>query len=66
MSNVKMMLLKIKEHINDNCGITGDKVKVYEYEKNITVQRLKDILLKTKDVTIVNQVLNYNNKILAL
>ena len=66
MNSIKIMLLKVKEHINNYCGITSDTLKVYEYERNILGVELKSILSSIKEVKIINQVLNYNNKIIAL
>ena len=66
MSNIKIMFNKIKEYMNNYCGITGDKLNVYEYEANISLFDLKNNIEKIKDARIINQVINYNNKIIAL
>ena len=66
LSSIKIMFNKIKEHIKNYCGITGDKLNVYEYEANIPLYELKKNIEQIKQASIVNQVINYNNKIIAL
>ena len=66
MESLKLILIRIKEHITNHCGIIDDKMTVYEYKQNITASNLKEELMKIKDVEITEQVLNYNSKIIGL
>ena len=66
MESLKLILIRIKEHITNHCGIIDDKLRVYEYKQNITLMNLKEEVMKIKDIEIREQVLNYNSKIIGL
>ena len=66
MNVFKKILNIIKNDINKNCiGSIGENNKKYTFEKNISYDILKNILIRL-NYKIIYQIMNYDNKIIGI
>lgn len=66
MNVFKKILNIIKNDINQNCiGTIGKNNEKYTFEKNVSYDILKNILIRLKYI-IVYQIMNYENKIIGI
>jgi hypothetical protein len=66
LNEFKKVLNIIKNDINENClGKIGESNKQYTFEKNLTYENIKNILIRL-NYEILLQIINYENKIIGI
>ena len=65
LPNIKIMLRKIKDYTNNNCGILPSMPRVYTFKENLSLKELiKQLKLINSEIRYF--VLNFNGKVIGL
>ena len=65
MKTIKSTFAAIKHSMNNYCSALPSMPKIYNFKKNLPVEQLADMLVKS-DYAIRSQVMNYQGKIIGL
>ena len=65
LGNVIKILNNIKNSINEKCGPLPSMPKIYKFKQNIVLDRIIKILW-SQNYEILNQILNYNGKVIGV
>ena len=65
LPNLKETLLTIKNLLNKNCGTLPSLPNIYKFKENIILAKMLYILKENKYV-LINQVINYNGKVIGI
>ena len=65
-TNLKIVLTTIKKYLNNNCKPLPSLPKIYKFKENNNFNEVMNELGKIKPIAILNQVMNYNTKIIGI